>query len=444
VAATRKLLLLISTLTLVAGFVGIVHGQDERHVLLLEINGAINSVTEGYLTRGVERAKADGAYLLVAALDTSGGDFDSTRRMVGALLNAKVPTVVYVTPLGARAASAGTFVAAAADFAVMAPGTNIGAATPIAADGTELPGTVMVKATNDAAALMRSIATRRGRNVERLEETVREATSYTAEEAVVLGLVDFIAVDLEDLLSQLDGASVILPAGEKILDTDGLDLRSVNMNLAERFLMLLSNPNVSFLLLSLGCFGIFIELLSPGLVAPGVIGAVFLVLAFVSMGNVPLDWLGVVLILLAVPLGVAEFYLVGLGVLGIGAIVSFTVGALLLYFQVGPPSPTMARTSISLWVLAPIVLAVIAGGTWIITTILKSRSEVLQSTSTMRDTSVLSGSVGIVRYDLAPVGTVLVASEIWQARSEDGIIIRAGTRVSVMAMDGLTLIVKRV
>ena len=311
----RLIVALLSALALAGGLIGTVQAQ-QRHILIIEVKGIIDPISERFIARAIDRAEADGAELLVIKLDTPGGLLSSTREITQHLLEADVPTVVYVSPRGARAASAGTFITAAANFAVMAPGTNIGAASPVSGTGEDLPDTLKSKATNDAAAEIRSIAAARGRNEEKLEETVLLAVAFTAEEAVELRMVDFVAGDMEDLLAQLHGRETALhpPDGERVvLDTQGVDIRTMEPTLVERFLRFLADPNVSFLLLSLGSLGLLLELLSPGLIVPGVVGAILIILSLVSLGSLPVNWAGVALILLAVGLTVLEFYVAGWG-----------------------------------------------------------------------------------------------------------------------------------
>ena len=437
--ALRRLTTAISLLAIVAGLTGIAAAQpSNRHVLLIEVDGIINPVVERFIGRAVERAEEGDAELLVVRLDTPGGLLDSTRKIVEHLLNAEAPTAVYVAPRGAFAASAGTFITAAGTFAVMAPGTNIGAASPVGGGGEELPETLKDKVTNDAAALMRSIADERGRNGEKLEETVRQATSYSADEAVTLNMVDFVARDLPDLLAQLDGREALTPAGPVVLHTSDAEVRDLRMSMVERLLQFLSHPNVSFMLLSLGSLGILVELLNPGLVAPGVVGAILLILAFVTLGNLSVNWAGVVLILLAVGLAVLEVYVAGFGILGVGAVVSFLLGGLLLFFHTGVPSPTMPRLSVSLWVLVPTFLAVVGSGGWIAFTIIKSRREQPEQT-----VSHLVGATGYVTTELAPRGTVRVESELWSAVSETGQVIPEGEDIQVIQVSGAVLTVVR-
>lgn len=436
----RLIVVLLSAVAMAGGVVGLAQAQ-ERHALLLEVNGMISPVTEGFIARGMKQAEEQGATLIVIQLDTPGGLLSSTRKITQHLLSGSVPSAVFVTPRGARAASAGTFITAAANFAVMAPGTNIGAASPVGGSGEELPETMKSKVFNDAAAEMRSIAALRGRNQDKLEATVLQALSFTAEEAVESGMVDFIAGDIDDLLSQLHGRESVIrpPDGPRlVLDTQGLALRTMELSLVERFLRFLSDPNVSFMLLSLGSLGIFLELLSPGLIVPGVTGAILLVLAFVTLGNLPVNWAGVVLILLAVVLAVLEFYVIGFGVLGVGAMVSFILGGLLLFFHTGIPSPTAPSIAVSLWVLIPTALALGGGGAWVVYTMVQSRRA--QPELSM---AALVGQMAEVATDLAPRGTVRLKSQLWTAVAEGSDHIGAGERVEVVKVDGIILTVTR-
>ena len=272
-------------------------------------------------------------------------------------------------------------------------------------------------------------------------DMVLQALSFTAEEAVESDMVDFIASDVEDLLAQLHGReAVVLPPGGRriVLDTQGLAIRTMEMSLVERFLRFLSDPNISFMLLSLGSLGIFVELLNPGLVFPGVTGAILLVLSFVVLGNLPVNWAGVVLILLAVVLAVLEIYVAGFGILGVGAIVSFILGGLLLFFHTGAPSPTMPSISVSLWLLIPTVLLLSGGGAWVVYTIVRSRRE-------QPELSVagLVGQTAEVATDLAPRGTVRLENQLWTAVAQGSDRIGAGEKVEVVEVDGIILTVTR-
>jgi membrane-bound serine protease (ClpP class) len=436
----RLIIVLLSALALAAGLLGISQAHGGA-VVLIEVRGIIDPITQRFIARAVEEAEQADATLLIIQLDTPGGLLSSTREITQQLLEADVPSVVYVSPRGARAASAGTFIAAAANFAVMAPATNIGAASPVGSSGEDLPETLKSKITSDAAAEMRSIAAARGRNQEKLEETILLTVAFTAEEAVELRMVDFIADDIDDLLAQLHGRETVLhpPDGERVvLDTLEVNVHTIQPTLVERFLRFLADPNVSYLLLLLGSLGLLLELLNPGLVVPGVVGAIFLILALLSLGSLPVNWAGVALVLLAVGLTVLEFYVAGYGILGVGAIVSFALGGFLLFFHAGGPTPTEPSVSVSLWLLVPTVLALAGGGGWALYTIIQSRQG-----PPGPGIANLIGKTAEVASDLTPRGTVHLQSELWTAVVEESEHIGAGETVVVVKTDGIVLTVAR-
>ena len=437
-ALIRPLMLALSALALMGGLVGVALGQG-RHAVLIDIDDAINPVTAGFLDRAVDKAQEDGAELIIVRLDTPGGLLSSTRDMVAKLFEDNIPSVVYVAPGGAHAASAGTFITAAANIAGMAPGTSIGAASPVGAGGAELPETIRSKVMEDAAALMRDIATKRGRNVEKLEATVLDATAYSSQEAVDLNIVDFVAVGMDELLLKLDGTTVETADGPRVLSTDGIDVRRLSLSFVERFLLVLSDPNISFMLLSIGGLGITVELFNPGLIVPGVVGTICLLLAFLVLGNLPVNWAGVAFILLAMALLFLEVQVAGFGILGAGAIISFVIGGLLLFDRFGAPSPTAPSMGVSLWVLLPMAALLLGGGGWFVMTMVRSRQTVSVSTA-----ETVVGNVGIVTKDLAPTGTVKLTSESWTAIADDEEMIAAGERVEVVGLEGLTLRVSKI
>ena len=410
----------------------------DPHVLVITVDGVINPVKDRYIKRAIEVAYSDGAELLVITLDTPGGLLTSTRDIVEQLLASPVPTAVYVSPHGAQAGSAGTFITAAANFAAMAPGSNIGAATPVSATGQDLDETLASKVENDAAALIRSIAEERGRNAELLEATVREAASYTAREAVEGNVADFISEDLSDLMSQVNGRVVETPAGRVTLNTGGLLVRELEKSLLESILEFLADPNVSFLLLTVGGLGIVIELFNPGLIVPVVVGVICLILAFVALGNLPVNWAGVALILLAIVLAAAEVVVAGFGVLGIASAISLVIGGLLLFAQFGETSPTLPDVSVTRWLIVGTGITAAVSVLYLARQAVKSRRE--QPVASM---VAIVGEIGVVTSPLSPRGTVRVANDVWTAVSEDGSDIEAGTPVRVIVVDGLVLIVTR-
>ena len=425
---------------LVVGMMGTVLAEDsirsEPHALIMQVDGVINSVNGRFVSRAIEQSEEDKAALLIIELDTPGGLLGSTREIVQLLLESPIPIAVFVSPKGARAGSAGTFITAAGNFAVMAPGTNIGAAAPISPNGGDLEDTLASKVENDAAALIRSIAQTRGRNQDKLEATVRSAASYSAQEALADDVVDLIAENVDELLSKLDGLSVQTSLGTVVLETNGLEIRSFKKSILEHFLEVISDPNVSFLLLMVGGLGIVVEIFNPGLVGPGVIGVICLLLAFLALGNLPVNWAGVVFILLAVVLIVLEIAVSGFGILGVGAIVSLIVGGFLLFNQFGDISPYQPFFNVNRWLLYGSSGVVGVATTYVGLSAYQLRREVSPEKS-----HSLIGMQATVTAELSPRGIVLVGNETWTAISDDGRVITTGEAVEVQSADGLILTV---
>ena len=408
------------------------------HALVMTVDGIINHVKVRFIARAIEQAQEEGAVLLIIQLDTPGGLLSSTRDIVELLLESPLPVAVFVSPKGARAGSAGTFITAAGNFAVMAPGTNIGAATPISATGEDLDDTLASKVENDAAALIRSIAQTRGRNEDKLEETVRSAASYSAQEALADNVVDLIAENLDDLLAKLDGRTAETSMGTVVLETRDLEIRSFEKTILEHFLEFISDPNVSFILLTVGGLGIVVEMFNPGLIAPGVVGVICLLLAFLALGNLPVNWAGVVFVLLAMVLTVLEVVVAGFGILGVGAVVSLIVGGLILFTQFGDVSPTLPSISVSRWLVSGTGGVVGLALLYVVGMAYQSRKQ-----GPPEKASVLTGMRGRVTGELAPRGIVMVGNETWTAISEDDSVISVGEQVEVRSVDGLIVTVFR-
>ena len=440
----RRLFLLCPVIVLLLGMAGPLAGgvfaqsPSGPHVLVIKVNGVINPVKDRYIERALKVAQESGASLLVIRLDTPGGLLDSTRDIVERLLGAPVPTAVYVSPHGARAGSAGTFITAAANFAVMAPGSNIGAATPISSTGQDLDETLASKVENDAAALIRSIAQERGRNEQLLEETVRNAASYSAQEAVAGNVADFIAEDMESLLKQLDGRTAATSQGPVMLETSGISTLDLDKTFLENLLEFLADPNVSFLLLTIGGLGIIIELFNPGLLVPVIVGGICLILAFVGLGNLPVNYAGAALIILAIVLAGAEVVIAGFGVLGIASIVSLIIGGLLLFAQFGEASPTLPYVGVNRWLIVGVSVAAGGGVIYLARQAVKSRQNRPEEAST-----AIVGQTGSVTIPMQPRGAVRVANDTWTAVSSDGSHIDAGEQIRVVSIDGLILVVAR-
>ena len=416
--------------------------QDEDpHVALVSIDGAIDRLSARFLSRGIRQASSSGAQLVVVTLDTPGGFLSSTRDMVVSTLSAEIPVAVYVSPPGARAASAGTFITAAANFAVMAPGTNIGAASPIAAGGADLPETLAKKINEDTRAFIRSIAVARGRNSQALEETVTIARSYSAAEAIELNVVDIIAADLADLLVQLDGRTAQTASGPVVLRTKNADVREIKRTLLEMFLGVLADPNLAFVLLTIGGLGILAEFLTPGFIGPGVVGAIALALAFLGMGQLSVNWIGTGLILFAMVLFFLEAQEAGIGIFGIGGVISFLLGAFLLfggYFST--PDISEPGSGVSLWLIGGF-----GGGMGVV---LATFLYLLRPTGSSTGDYSRSGQgpasqVAVVVSDLDPMGKVRIGEEEWDATTDLQGAIPEGEEVRVLEAYGGVLKVAR-
>jgi membrane-bound serine protease (ClpP class) len=412
--------------------------QSQPPVHVIEIKGVINPLTASYLDRALAEAEGDEAELLVMRLDTPGGLDSAMRQMTQAILAARVPVVVYVAPTGSRAASAGMFVTLAAHVAAMAPGTNIGAAHPVSLGG-ELDETMAQKIAQDAAATARALAAQRDRSTEWAERAVLESISMTEAEALERGLIDLVAVDLNDLLAQLDGRAVTTPAGVVTLRTHGVTMVEVPMNFAERLLHVITDPNIAYLLLILGMYALIIELQTPGFGLPGATGVIALALAFVAFGSLPLNWAGLGLIVLGIILLLVEAFSPGFGVTGAAGLVMFALGSLMLYRPFGPAAPTLPAVTVNPW-----LVAAITGGVAALIFFAVSQGLKAQRTPAISDVPRrLVGAVGQATTDLAPVGAAQIGSELWTAVAEGSETIRAGEPVMVIAVEGITLHVRR-
>ena len=436
----RLALLAVWAVALVLGIAGQATAAGP-HAAVIKLDGIISPVTDRFLTRSLDEAHENGATVAIVELDTPGGLLDSTRNMVNAIFASRVPVIVYVAPGGARAASAGTFITAAGHIAAMAPGTNIGAASPISGSGEDIPDTLEKKIFQDTAAFMRSIAERRERPSEPLEATVLEAKAYSAEEALQLGIIDLLAGSTSELLEMVDGRTVTVETdtGERTvtLETRGLAQETIDMGLFDTILSFIADPNVSFLLLSIGSLGILAEILSPGLFFPGITGVVALVLAFAGLGNLPVNWAAVALILLAVALTIAEVNIAGFGVLGVGAIVSYILGGILLFAHFGTPSPTLPEVRVNSWVLGVAGGLVVTVGGGLLAAMVNSRRRNRGS-----EPHHLVGIVGMSVTTLDPEGTVHIQGEDWTARVQGNKRVDDDEQVTVMAVQGLLLTVK--
>jgi len=416
---------------LMAALAGAAPGHAAPPVAIIDLDGAITPITDRLLTTAVERAQADGAQALVVQLNTPGGLERSMRTMAQTILNAGIPVIVYVAPTGARAASAGVFITMAAHVAAMAPATNIGAAHPVTAGGGDMGKEMSKKVANDAAAFARSLAAERGRNVEWAEKAVRSSVSVTEREAVKLKVVDLVADNLQDLLAKVDGRIVKTARGTVTLQTRDAPIKRIEIRFRDRFLALITDPNIAYILMMVGMLGIFFELQNPGVVLPGVIGGISLILAFFAFQSLPINWAGVLLILFGIALLIAEIKIASHGVLTIGGVISMVLGSFMLY-----DAPEVGFR-VSWAVIIPTVGATAGLFVWAVSAGVRAmrRPQVTGAQG-------MVGRLAVARGELGPEGQVNVDGEIWRAVAEGGAI-PAGEKVRVTAVDGLTLRVSR-
>lgn len=415
-------------------------GDPARTVVTLPATGIVDSVLAGYLDSGIEQAHRDGAAAVVIQLNTPGGSLDATQRIVSSILEAPLPVIVWVSPSGARAASAGTFITLAGHVALMAPGTNIGAASPVGGSGEDIAGTLGQKVLNDAIASIRSISETRGRNADWAEETVRDARSSPASEALTEGAIDGIAGSIEEVLAAADGREVTVRGVATTIATVGATPVEVAMNPGQQFLHLLSDPNIAFILFTLGFYGLLFELQSPNFVT-GIIGALAIVLAFIGFGSLPLNVAGLLLIGLAVVLFVLEFTVTSHGLLTVGGIICFALGASALY--TAPGTPVGPAISVDPRIIVALTAVTAGYMLFILTVVVRwRRSRLLDPLLTSTGPTFGQGALAEVRTVLAPLGVVYAGGEEWSARAAEGLAIPSGATVRIVGQDGLTLIVE--
>lgn len=404
-------------------------GADPR-VLAVEFENDVNPVTEDYLVGQIERAEDERYAAVVLLTDTPGGLASSMRAIIKAELAAQVPVVLYVSPQGASADSAGAFLAMAADVAAMAPQTNIGSSTPISSTGEDIGDDLRTKVVNDAAAYIRELAEEHGRNGDLAEQFVREGTNIGAREALEEDVVDVIAADLPTLLEEIDGMRTE-PKG-LVLDTAGARIERVEMSFWKDVLDTLVDPNLIVLLMTIGLLGLTVEILSPGLIFPGTIGAVSLILGLLGLQVLPINWAGVLLILLGLAFFVAEGFVTSHGALALAGAASFVVGALVLF------DPAGELYDVSIWVALAIgvTLALLVG-------VALAKAVALRRSRPQTGQEELVGDIAVVRQALDPDGLVFVHGELWRARAADGRTIAVEERVRIEAIgEGLVLAVR--
>ena len=419
------LLAVLSALSFISGAAS----ADSSKIEVLSVDGTIVPVVASYIDRGISRAESEGSVACIIELNTPGGLLNSTEDIVQRILNARVPVIVYVSPSGSWAASAGTFITISAHVAAMAPGTSIGAAHPVSV-GEQMPEDVSKKVTEYSSAWIRSIAEIRGRNSEQAELAVSESKSFTSSEAVEAGLIDLQADDLESLISQINGRKVTLANGiEVTIDTTGYELNANGMNPIERLLHVISDPNIAYILLSLATIGLITEISNPGLIFPGVIGGICLFLAFYSLGVLNAYWAGVLLIFLAIGLFVAEVFTQAFGILTAGGIASLVIGSLILFSHSSP------EMEVNRGLIAGVTILIAAFIIFIVGAAVRG-----QRRRVATGAEGLIGKVAVAKTGLAPKGTVLVDGEHWKAEVDAGKV-EPGEEVTITKVEGLKLFV---
>ncbi|MGV8074485.1 MAG: nodulation protein NfeD [Syntrophobacteraceae bacterium] len=408
------------TLAADAPFLNIIHVQD-----------SINPGTEDFIEYAIEQSDEEGAECLIILLDTPGGLMTSMRGIAQAILNSTVPVVVYVYPSGAQAASAGVFVTAAADIAAMAPGTNIGAAHPVTTGGGDVPSTMNEKVVNDMVAFARSIAAQRGRNAEWLEDSVRKSVSITPDEAFEKNVIDLVAEDLPSLLNRLDGWQIEKKGARKTLHTKGIEQRTLEPGWQHKILRAISNPNIAYILLMIGLAGLYFELSQPGAILPGVVGGISLILALYALQTLPVNFAGMLLILLSIILFILEIKVASYGMLSLAGVISLILGSVMLFRMPGETG------QLALSVLIPTVATVSAF--FVAVTTLAARAQMRKPQT---GAEALIGLIGEVKKDINPEGKVFVYGELWNAEADE--FIPAGEKVRVTSVTNLKLKVTRI
>ncbi|HET7028483.1 MAG TPA: nodulation protein NfeD [Candidatus Limnocylindrales bacterium] len=430
---------MLSLLAWVGGLVLLAAGGARgasSSVPVLSATGVVDSVLAGYLADGIARAESSGAPAVVIRINTPGGSLDATQKIVSAELESTIPTIVWVAPAGGRAASAGTFITLAASLAYMAPGTNIGAASPVDSSGNDIPGTLGEKVRNDAIANIRSIAETRGRNVDWAVSTVQDARSSAASEAVSVHAVDGIAGSLDEVAAAANGKTLTLAGRQVTVDLAGASFDEAPMNPLQALLHLLSDPNIAFVLFLIGSYGLIFELAHPNFVT-GILGAISLILAFIGFGSLPLNLAGLLLVGLAILLFVLELTVTSHGLLTVGGIICLVLGASALYTE--PGSPTGPDVSVALPLLVVTTLTTAAFMALVVWAAVQARRE-MPSPGTVQPGMPI-GAGGVVRRPLEPRGSVYAAGEEWSALSADGATVARGTPVTIVGSDGLTVVV---
>jgi membrane-bound serine protease (ClpP class) len=407
-----------------------------QKVVSITVDGSINPASASYIQRGIKKAEKENAQCLILNLNTPGGLLKSTRVIVGAIMEAKVPVVVYVNPPGAHAGSAGVFITMAAHVAVMAPATNIGAAHPVAGGGAVMDSTMNRKSTNDAVAFIRTIAEKRNRNAEWAEQAVRQSESITGIIAVQKKVVDLVATSTKELLKELDGRTIQLSRTTVTMKTATASVDEVGMTLGEKLLNIFSDPNLAYILLMIGFYGLLFELYNPGAIFPGVAGVIGLILGLYALHALPVNYAGLALILFGIILLILEIKITSYGLLTVGGVASLVLGSLMLIKE----DPTFPLLKISLTLILTTVGLTVLFFLFILGAGIKA-----QRAKPVTGVEGIIGETGVVLNDLDPVGSVRVHGEIWEASPKSSTDkIEAGALIRVLEEKNFRLTVERV
>ena len=402
-----------------------------QKVISIDLNESINPSTAEYIQQGLEKAEKENAECLIINMNTPGGLLSSTRDIVTDIMQSKVPVIVYISPTGAHAGSAGTFITLAANIAAMAPGTNIGAAHPVTLQG-KTDAVMNEKVTNDASAFIRSIAEKRGRNIQWAEDAVRNSVSITDQEALQNNVINLVAANEKDLLTQIDGKQVELNNGTKILHTRNATIEPLEMGFFQKVLSRLSDPNIAYIIMMLGFFGLLFELFNPGAIFPGIVGVICLILAFYSMSSMPVNYAGLALIIFGIILYLLEIKIVSHGMLGIGGTVSVLLGSLFLIRT----SAVDDFVSLSRTVIFSVTTVTALFFLFLVTMGLRA-----QRAKPVSGANAMIGQSAVTLSELNPSGQVSVVGEIWRAVSLSDPI-KANENVIIKEIKELTLYVE--
>ena len=421
-------LLLVGTFLLAADSEPAV--ENDKIVVLVSVDSIIHPVAEEFIVDSLDHANYLDAEAFVLELSTPGGLLTSTREIFTAMLESETPVVVFVSPRGSQAASAGFFLLMAADVAAMSPGTNTGAAHPVGGQGEEIEGPMGEKVAKDAAATIRSLATRNGRNAELAEEAVLESRSFTADEALEAGLIDILATNVPDLLQELNGTEVAREGRDLVvLQTADARVETLEMSGFQKFLSTIAHPNIAYILMTLGGLGLYFELSNPGAVLPGVVGGICLILAFFALSVLPVNYAGIALIILAMIFFIAEVKVTSYGLLTVAGVISLILGSLMLFKSADPAIRVSLELIISMAVFTLVVV------TFLVSMVVRAHR-----TQVATGAEGLLHKHGVTRTQVGGRGKVFVHGEIWNASADEEI--PAGTPVEVFSIDGLTLRVR--